>query len=83
MHIYLLPYMHIYHVYPIALRGGNTKRMGPHLLSLITSPFCRVKACEQVTDLRQRLLSMFSLLVLYSQHMSPSWSQILFVIPDI
>jgi hypothetical protein len=24
MHIYLLPYMHIYHVYAIALRGGNT-----------------------------------------------------------
>jgi hypothetical protein len=24
MHIYLLPYMHNYHVYAIALRGGNT-----------------------------------------------------------
>jgi hypothetical protein len=48
MHIYLLPYMHIYHVYAIALRGGNTTP------SFVTDAL--LSSVSRSQSLRQRLL---------------------------
>ena len=44
MHIYLLPYMHNYHVYAIVLRGGNTTP------SLVADAFCQVWAGHRSTS---------------------------------
>jgi hypothetical protein len=69
MHIYLLPYMHNYHVYALAIRGGNTTP------SLSLMPFVE---CEQVTGLRQRLLRFsYALQLAHVPELEPD------VIPDI
>jgi hypothetical protein len=70
MHIYLLPYMHNYHLYVLLLYGVA---IPPRLLSLMLF----VK-CEQVTGLRQRLLRFsFALQLAHVPELEPD------VIPDI